>query len=901
MEDVNESITGNLDTIRKQSGKLAETPVDNQDHISTKRERAPSPIASVLNVVRRVGSRPRTCIHPEINLMQSVKREVVRSRSTQTPTSAKITPQEKQQRKQTLSEYKPYAHTETASPFARLSLYFKNLSTVGFKDEVDKTEIAKIKGMNKIRVAPEDLLQDDDWTFNFLDIRIKFPWLMINPYGLFKRFWEFFSLMLLFILLGGHAIRLCFESINSSEDDLGTEWLPFDITFDIFCYFDIIFHFFTAFENEEGILVTSRVVIAKTYLKTYFITDFLGSFPINAQILQFANDTLGTSSLVYSNYVVWRLIRLIKLLKVRKIFRQMDVCLTILKQDFERIKAVIFVLEVCMVVHLTACIWNIVGEVEIKDSWIDVQMSRSNSIGSKYLESIYFSLTVLLTVGYGNISANNSIERLILVIWMFSGVILYAYIIGSLSTIFSKFNETKTSKNERETFYTGFAKIFKIPPKLLDQILATIGMQYSRGNTSWLQVYQTNKLLVELPKSLHGEICTHVYRELIQNIEFFQNKPKHFLVRILPLLKPNNLSYGDEVYEAGDPSNEIFFIHSGRIASICHDRQGKLRSQIFVQGAYFGEGDIIYKRSRASTAFAESHVALWKLNKHEFLSILEEFPEVKKEVMALAQIKETYRAPLVNKTQSKVKEIQYAKKILTKSRTKRYEEMTAGDELVSPLAPKHSSQASPANEDKFGHLFSPLVTAKRSIKNIKKSPFGALVQSASIKALNKPIDLLSKAAPINQQNREIKEISLSRNLFREDITPKAGTSEISLNEIGASKTFDKSNFSIKSDIEQKRLVSDVDIKKILEQKAKKKLLRYLADRDCLIDDMGVIDGILHGKSNIEVFKGAILDDNTKIGEELDPLTEAESRLSSSIETYQTFLDELVAATQFEKS
>ena len=84
------------------------------------------------------------------------------------------------------------------------------------------------------------------------------------------------------------------------------------------------------------------------------------------------------------------------------------------------------------------------------------------------MTSIYFSLTVLLTVGYGNIKGNNTIERLILCIWIFFSVILYAYIIGSLSTLFAKMNEAKTSQNERELFYTNFAKVFKLPSALLD-------------------------------------------------------------------------------------------------------------------------------------------------------------------------------------------------------------------------------------------------------------------------------------------------------------------------------------------------------------------------------------------------------------------------------------------------
>ena len=43
---------------------------------------------------------------------------------------------------------------------------------------------------------------------------------------------------------------------------------------------DIVVNFFSAYENEFGIIIYKRKEIAINYLKTWFIIDFLSGFPV---------------------------------------------------------------------------------------------------------------------------------------------------------------------------------------------------------------------------------------------------------------------------------------------------------------------------------------------------------------------------------------------------------------------------------------------------------------------------------------------------------------------------------------------------------------------------------------------------------------------------------------------
>ncbi len=52
-----------------------------------------------------------------------------------------------------------------------------------------------------------------------------------------------------------------------------------------------------------------------------------------------------------------------------------------------------------------------------------------------YVTSFYFSVTTIVTVGYGDITAISSGEKIVAVILMITGVIAFSFATGALSSI----------------------------------------------------------------------------------------------------------------------------------------------------------------------------------------------------------------------------------------------------------------------------------------------------------------------------------------------------------------------------------------------------------------------------------------------------------------------------------
>ena len=55
----------------------------------------------------------------------------------------------------------------------------------------------------------------------------------------------------------------------------------------------------------------------------------------------------------------------------------------------------------------------------------------------RYMDGFYFMITTITTVGYGDISGINTIERIYCIIIMLIGVLTFSYATGMLSQILS--------------------------------------------------------------------------------------------------------------------------------------------------------------------------------------------------------------------------------------------------------------------------------------------------------------------------------------------------------------------------------------------------------------------------------------------------------------------------------
>jgi len=121
-----------------------------------------------------------------------------------------------------------------------------------------------------------------------------------------------------------------------------------------------------------------------------------------------------------------------------------------------------------MVVHWIACIWHLIGETSSNEdeNWITEADIKDVHISRQYLISVYWTVTTLSTVGYGDISPVTKSETIFTIFIMVLGATSYAVTIGSATSIIGNFTRAQNAVDIHEKMVDRFCRRHNIKGRM---------------------------------------------------------------------------------------------------------------------------------------------------------------------------------------------------------------------------------------------------------------------------------------------------------------------------------------------------------------------------------------------------------------------------------------------------
>jgi len=170
------------------------------------------------------------------------------------------------------------------------------------------------------------------------------------------------------------------------------------------------------------------------YLKTWFVVDLIAAIPY-----------IIITSTVKNELSYWNLVDFIVLIKCFKIvvnWKQIRMSETVtwleVKIGIKRSNAMILRLfcGVLLISHWVACLFYFFSKIAENNgsySWMQAQGVSSNV--DCYIVSLYFTVTTITTIGYGDVIPVTTNERIYVIFAMLVGVFTFALAVGFLSNI----------------------------------------------------------------------------------------------------------------------------------------------------------------------------------------------------------------------------------------------------------------------------------------------------------------------------------------------------------------------------------------------------------------------------------------------------------------------------------
>ena len=217
-----------------------------------------------------------------------------------------------------------------------------------------------------------------------------------------------------------------------------TEWATSGIVSPIYFTLDILINFRMAFYNQ-GVLVQNSRDIVKHYLRGGFIEDSLTVL----------TDIISVSC---QDSPLWflKIVCIIRLIKLWTIITRSEDFLIMSRIWNALLKMIKLWGSIIIVAHWLACAFYTVAHVEENlgygPTWVDMNRLNNNDIPQLYIAAFYWSITTMVTVGYGDLVPVTSAERVYTVIAMIISSALFGYSLNTVGDIIREMNREKDQR-----------------------------------------------------------------------------------------------------------------------------------------------------------------------------------------------------------------------------------------------------------------------------------------------------------------------------------------------------------------------------------------------------------------------------------------------------------------------
>ena len=254
-------------------------------------------------------------------------------------------------------------------------------------------------------------------------------------------------------------------------------------------------------------------------------------------------------------------------------------------------------------IYITALVLN-----TFACGWLIIYPSVDDPI-TDYNKALYWLITTIATVGYGDITPTNNIGRTYAMFVMIMGATIWGILIASASRMMLASDRRKEKKKEKMEALHSFFGHYEIPKHLQQQVVGF----YNHILTQKISEDE-HAVMNELPASLQAELQTYMNLKPIERVSLFKGCSVQCLSAAAKKLEQVFYAPGDVIVRKGDIGIEMFLIGHGEVT--VHD--GDTFISTLGDGHCFGELALIGEGIRGADITAKTYCDIFKLSKERF-------------------------------------------------------------------------------------------------------------------------------------------------------------------------------------------------------------------------------------------------------------------------------------------
>lgn len=377
---------------------------------------------------------------------------------------------------------------------------------------------------------------------------------------------------------------------------------------------DIAFNFVTKVKLGH-VRIETFPEIKKYYLRSWFLIDAVSAFPFEIVLLAVFGG-IPTEPVVYTAFLFLQSLTLLKLLKVGRIFKELQESIDILP-------------ALRRLMHFSY--WVMAGLHIIVMGWISIGATeQARPPFDQYLRGLYWVISTIATIGYGDYYPNHesNVQIVYAIVVEFFGVGMFSYVIANVSSLVTNLDVARSAHLERLEEVNAYMRAQRVPSALQERV---------RDYYSYLWEKQkgvdASGALKGMPQSLAQEILLFLNRDILARVEIFKDADELFLRESVRLMKPVIFLPEEYVIRQGEFADCMYFLATGSVRVVVDGNE----VAILGPGSPFGETALINNQFRNASVLSVSYGTGYRLEKDDFNVLRSKYPEFDRQVERIAK------------------------------------------------------------------------------------------------------------------------------------------------------------------------------------------------------------------------------------------------------------------------